>query len=570
MERPVINQELVPETQVREALARMTASEMFRDSPQLSAFLRFVTEAQLRGESDRIKGYMIGVEALGRGKDFDPQTDPIVRVEATRLRRTIERYYAGPGARDPVIVSLSPGSYVPTFRWRKPIHGTAVRSDVSRRSIRRGLAAVVVLAVMTLALGAYFFMTRHSIDPFSSSLPPGNGMPTVLLEQLAVAGTPLQDVVPQIAITEKLRDAISRFDTLNAMLSKEVQDAEQSGVKRPIRFRLTGFIEYRDDGAPNLRFQLFDAEDNTLVWSRVFERFAAKGSRAVAEDAVVTEVVTAIGQPFGVVRAHERNRYLAGKAVDPRYLCILETSESLRSFDPEQHRRAKSCLETLIKRDPSFASGYAYLGVLWLREYQFGIGARGEDPLALDRALSLLRQSIEKNPESARGYQILSAVLYGRRDYEAALAAAERAVTLNRYDMTALSDYGGRLVMGGEVDKGLALLQQAGSFGTLRPSWYNFYFFLAFYLKDDMAAASHYASQITPERYPLGHVAHALSSHAAGNKERTRDALDKLVALRASWRDNAQAELEKLIASRQIAARLAKDLADAGLGTTHR
>ena len=87
----MINQELVPETQVREALARMTASEMFRDSPQLSAFLRFVTEAQLRGESDRIKGYTIGVEALGRGKVFYPQTDPIVRVEATRLRPTIER-----------------------------------------------------------------------------------------------------------------------------------------------------------------------------------------------------------------------------------------------------------------------------------------------------------------------------------------------------------------------------------------------------------------------------------------------------------------------------------------------
>ena len=72
----------------------MAASEAFRGSPQLVAFLRYVVEATLRGEHDRIKGYTIAVEALGRAEDFDPQSDPIVRVEATRLRRAINRYYA--------------------------------------------------------------------------------------------------------------------------------------------------------------------------------------------------------------------------------------------------------------------------------------------------------------------------------------------------------------------------------------------------------------------------------------------------------------------------------------------
>ena len=81
----------------RMALDRLLASETFRASPQLAAFLRFVVEAVLRGESSRIKGYTIGVEAFGRPENFDPQIDPIVRVEATRLRRTLERYYAGPG-----------------------------------------------------------------------------------------------------------------------------------------------------------------------------------------------------------------------------------------------------------------------------------------------------------------------------------------------------------------------------------------------------------------------------------------------------------------------------------------
>ena len=96
--------------EIRATVERMIASDAFSRSPQLGAFLRFVVEAVLQGKSDRIKGYTIGVEVLRRDTSFDPQADPIVRVEATRLRRTIERYYSGPGADDPVIIDLPRGS----------------------------------------------------------------------------------------------------------------------------------------------------------------------------------------------------------------------------------------------------------------------------------------------------------------------------------------------------------------------------------------------------------------------------------------------------------------------------
>ena len=73
--------------EIRAALDHMLFSSVFSRSPQLGAFLRFVTEAVLHGKGDRIKAYTIGVEVLRRDTTFDPQIDPIVRVEATRLRR---------------------------------------------------------------------------------------------------------------------------------------------------------------------------------------------------------------------------------------------------------------------------------------------------------------------------------------------------------------------------------------------------------------------------------------------------------------------------------------------------
>lgn len=102
--------------EVRAAFARIEASEAFCDCPQLVAFLRYVVEATLRGGQDRIKGYTIAVEALGRGDDFNPQDDPIVRVEAMRLRRALQRYYADGGREDAVQIVLPVGSYVPVFR----------------------------------------------------------------------------------------------------------------------------------------------------------------------------------------------------------------------------------------------------------------------------------------------------------------------------------------------------------------------------------------------------------------------------------------------------------------------
>jgi PAS domain S-box-containing protein len=106
-------------TEIRAALERMVASESFRTCPRLAAFLRFVIEATLRGESAHLKGYTIAVEALGRSGDFDPQQDPIVRVEAGRLRRVIQHYYAGPGANDLLVIDVPRGHYIPTFRYHR-------------------------------------------------------------------------------------------------------------------------------------------------------------------------------------------------------------------------------------------------------------------------------------------------------------------------------------------------------------------------------------------------------------------------------------------------------------------
>jgi hypothetical protein len=115
-----INHPQVPEpTDIQAALARICASRPFVTAPRLTSFLRFVVQSTLAGQGARLKGYTIGVEALGRDENFNPQIDAIVRVEAIRLRAALARYYAGAGSHDPVVIEMPRGRYVAHFRWAR-------------------------------------------------------------------------------------------------------------------------------------------------------------------------------------------------------------------------------------------------------------------------------------------------------------------------------------------------------------------------------------------------------------------------------------------------------------------
>ena len=77
---------------VRKQLDRITGDEEFIRSPRITEFLRFVVNETLEGRIEYIKAYTIALAVFGRDEAFDPQSDPVVRVQAVRLRRMLEQY----------------------------------------------------------------------------------------------------------------------------------------------------------------------------------------------------------------------------------------------------------------------------------------------------------------------------------------------------------------------------------------------------------------------------------------------------------------------------------------------
>jgi TolB-like protein len=131
------------------ALDRVLAAGEFRSAGRLSRFLRFIVERALAGEADELKEYRIGTEVYDRGAEFDPRVDPIVRVDARRLRSKLLEYYSGPGAADPIRITLPKGGYAPVFEpAAAPITAPAPPAPSHRRWLWFSVLALTIAAAV--------------------------------------------------------------------------------------------------------------------------------------------------------------------------------------------------------------------------------------------------------------------------------------------------------------------------------------------------------------------------------------------------------------------------------------
>lgn len=92
-------------------LEKILNSQMFRRSNRISRFLRYLVTRSLDAAAEVPKEYALGVEVFDRGSEYDPRLDPIVRVEARRLRAKLEQYYETEGTLDRLRVSMPSRGY---------------------------------------------------------------------------------------------------------------------------------------------------------------------------------------------------------------------------------------------------------------------------------------------------------------------------------------------------------------------------------------------------------------------------------------------------------------------------
>jgi Tol biopolymer transport system component len=216
---------------VRAQLTRILSSELFSRSDRLSAFLRFIVEQTLNGQGERLKEQVIAGELYGKEPDFNTAADPIVRVDARRLRDKLREYYAT-APHEAVVISVPKGSYTPVFEATEngmASIGTAVQPPAGTRSGRDHAAQlrwpgrwIVIAALVLLGVGMVgVSMVRNwRSDPAAlrlftvTSFPGWEGLPSISPDGNFVAfarSDPDLRIVNDLWVREVDGDALRRL-----------------------------------------------------------------------------------------------------------------------------------------------------------------------------------------------------------------------------------------------------------------------------------------------------------------------------------------------------------------------
>jgi hypothetical protein len=136
---------------IREQLERILESPGFRNSKRYPNLLRHVVERTLRGQqTSDLKERTLGIDVFGRSPDYDPATDPVVRVLAGEIRKRIAQCYHESGHEAEIRIDLPLGSYLPEFHFPKPKENL---DRLTERAIPQ-MEPAIIAPVMPTRLGA--------------------------------------------------------------------------------------------------------------------------------------------------------------------------------------------------------------------------------------------------------------------------------------------------------------------------------------------------------------------------------------------------------------------------------
>jgi adenylate cyclase len=521
---------------VREELGRILASSEFEASQRNRRFLTYVVEEALNGRADRIKAYSIATSVFGRGADFDPQLDSIVRIEAGRLRRALDRYYWTAGQADGVRITIPRGGYAPVFVGQPcdaappPIAPATAHAQAHRP-------------------GCVILVRPFEEEGNHSSFP---NFSRGLTRQVIVGLTRFIDLFVFGPETTFSRDA-ARADT--------------AGPTEPldVDLLLTGGTTLSADRF-TLEVLLSDARSGRYIWGETFERRLDPAEIARVRDEVANSVVRSLAQPYGVIFSAQA-REVEGKPPESlsSYGSVLRFYQYWRTYDRSLIEPVRLGLEQAIRRDPDYAEAFACLSLVHLDLFRFGHVAQGTAAAVLDRARDLALRAVELNAHCSRGHHALALALWFAGDMAGAFAALRTGLSLNPNDTEIMSDLGLRHAVRMEWDDALPLLRESYARNPAQPGNYRIGLALHHYMHGRYRDALAEMRRMTVANVVQAFVVVAAAAARAGLDDEAGAAVQRILAIDPDYGDHVVADLEARNVHADIIAVMVQGLRQAGL-----
>ncbi len=161
---------------------KITQSPIFKSSPRLCQFLRYISECAIRGVPEEATEQQIGIRVFGRSPGYNSSEDSIVRTHARILRQKLDAYFSQEGSTEEIVVEIPKGHYLPIFRARELSDTRSRESNTPPQTLKMGRLAnfrsfvrvnwlwkIGLLATVLVVLGGLFAWHLRKMNTLSES-----------------------------------------------------------------------------------------------------------------------------------------------------------------------------------------------------------------------------------------------------------------------------------------------------------------------------------------------------------------------------------------------------------------
>lgn len=530
--------------EVRAALARILASACFVPAKRASDFLRFSVEQTLAGAGARLKGRAIAITVFGRPADFDSQRDPLVRVEAGRLRRRLAQYYSGEGADDPIRIQLPRGTYAVTWGYHAPPEAPVSGAPVVERRASRVARPFAVAAVAVLAMAAAGLIPSQQLASPEVSASRERVAEPERTEWPRFVVVPFENLTadPKLAdlaaiVTDEVMLALDRLD-LYVVAGPARGSAAVS--EAPGSYLLTGSVR-GSVGQARLTARLVDAETGQQLWTSLYREDEAANQLLPLQD-LVSRDVAALAAPYGPIFEAELERVRERHEPELRD-CVAKYYDYRRRIDPGAHADALECFENVSARKSRVAQVWAGQALLHLDSYAFHFG---EDATAsLTAARDATARAIAIDDDDFLANMALMRVLFFDGDPRFR-DAIERTLALRANSAEALSQAGIMLTMSGDSAAGLPLIERARALSKKPPGvYYNVAFAVTYLRAGQFERALEATLKVRTPDWVGAQTLLTAAAALAGRDDVAQEAAARLVALYPEFESEALHDFDK-------------------------
>jgi adenylate cyclase len=411
---------------VRRQVKRILGSADFDASGRSREFLRFIVEETLAGRGEELTQSAIATKVFGRKDDFDAVVDPIVRIQAGRLRRSLERYYLLSGRHDSVHIELPRGGYVPAF------HNVPVAMDATDP------VATEKRAPQAKAASAAFL----------------SDWPTVAIVSFdsAAGAERVADLV-----TEELSVELARYHDLRVVL-QDAPDGQEAAARRHARFALGGRVR-SERGGWQVSARLVDQTTGEQIWGDKYNSAPGAERWSGTPDDIARVIAARVGAEEGIIVQSLAAEHRRQRPAEPTtYEAILRSYDFFLARDPEAYSPAVEALRQLGVRQPECPLVWSRLARLYAANYAFEVTAV---PTPIDEAITCAQTAVRLDPTSRRSRCTLAWALLVKGELTAALDELEQALRLSPDSLVYLDMIGFLLTLAGDWKRGPALSRSA-------------------------------------------------------------------------------------------------------------